>query len=457
MRPSLHFLGVTFFFALLLTALVIPGPVARAQRPLPTSNSVRGLDYQGLQIADSGPCHDGFQIMIKQSLSQHILCSHGPDASPPGVDVRTHIPAPSVNRSSAPESVTCDGDGVTGRRVQLIYAHASDVADRYSSYVSSFRQWAAEMDDIFLKSAQQTGGTRHIRFVTDSSCVPVIPDVSLSPTGDDNISNTVSELQSQGYNLTDRKYVVFADAHVYCGISSTAFDDQSGWRNANNFGDSFGRVDTGCWGSVIPAHELMHELGAVQPSAPHSDGNWHCTDGHDNMCDHGASPNLTFTACPDPVQDSLMDCNHDDYFSTKRLANPYLAAHWNSAVSLFLISPPVSRVDSIVTGRLKGTNLVLSDTFRAPYTVTIRVHVVDEYDFDLRGVKVSFHISRQGGGTVCKFSSVTDRTGNAQGTCLFSAVQHPTGTWDAHVDSLTSTGFPFDGMNSIRDRTFVLR
>ena len=42
-------------------------------------------------------------------------------------------------------------------------------ADRYATYEASFRSWAARMDQIVNNSAAQTGGTRHVRFVTDSS------------------------------------------------------------------------------------------------------------------------------------------------------------------------------------------------------------------------------------------------------------------------------------------------
>lgn len=430
---------------------------AQAQGPLPSNDYERGLVYDSLQVPASEICRGGYQMPLTSTFPSRVLCTHGPDPAPVNFDIHTTVAPVRPDRLAAPTAVTCDGDGVSGNRVQLIYAHASDVADRYSAYLASFQQWAVEMDLSYLKSAQETGGTRHIRFVTDGSCNSIITDLSLSPGGDDNAVNTFNELAAQGYNRTDRKYLVFADAHVYCGISSVAFDDQPGPRNANNFGNSFGRIDAGCWSAVIAAHELMHQLGAVQFSAPHSDGNWHCTDGYDNMCDHGASPLLSFTACPDPAGDSLMDCDHDDYFSTNRLANPYLSNHWNAAINIFLISPRGTRVNSIVTGRLKSGIFTAADTFKAPYNVTARIHVVDQYDYNLAGVKVVFRVNRPNGGAICKLTALTNRSGTAQGTCVISVTRPPPAAWDVHVDSLTLPSYSFDSTNSVRDHVFTLR
>lgn len=442
---------------MLLTVLAIFSSSAVAQGPLPSNDYDRGLVYDGLEVAASGPCLGGFRMTLGSNLRTRELCTHGPDPAPEGVNVQSDIAPVGGARPTAASSVVCDGDGVTGKRVQLIYAHASDVPDRYATYLASFEQWAADMDAIYLSSAQQTGGTRRIRFVTDQSCNPVIPDVTLSPSGDDNAVNTFNELGALGYSRPNRKYLVLVDAHVYCGISSVAWDDHPGPTNANNYGNSFARIDAGCWGSIIPAHELMHELGAVQMSAPHSDGNWHCTDGYDNMCDHGGSPKLTFTACPDPAGDLIFDCNHDDYFSTNRLANKYLAKHWNAAINVFLISPPASRVESVVTGRLSGTKLVLTNTFGAPYSVTARIHAVNQYDFDLSRVIVAWRVIRPDGTTQCAYSTATDRKGNTLRTCAIPISFPLRGLWTVHVDALTIPGYPFDGPDSVVDHTFTLR
>src|SRR5205807_10474069 len=136
--------------------------------------------------------------------------------------------------------------------------------DGYASWLASFQQWAARIDDVFNASAAETGGVAHVRFVHDASCVPVIDNVVLSTRGDDNFDNMYSELAGRGYNRTDRKYIVWMDANVYCGIAQIWNDDSPGQANTSNGNPNtpgvMGRIDKGCWGMTNPAeaHELVH-------------------------------------------------------------------------------------------------------------------------------------------------------------------------------------------------------
>jgi hypothetical protein len=43
--------------------------------------------------------------------------------------------------------------------------------------------------------------------------------------------------------------------------------------------------------------------------------------------------------CP-ATHEALLDCNHDDYYSTSPPANNWLATHWNTANSAFLATGP---------------------------------------------------------------------------------------------------------------------
>lgn len=336
-----------------------PTPTFIPTRVLPANQPERGLIYDGLEVATQGICKGLFRIKDTN------ICTHGPDPAPPGVDIKKSVPPIKQSNRARAATVQCDGDGVSGPRTQVIYAHASDVPDRYNTYLASFQQGVANIDITYQTSAAETGGNRHVRFVHDANCTPTILNVTLSSTGDDNFSNTVDELQALGFNREDRFYLALVDANVLCGVAGLWPDDQPGFGNGSNFGPRWARVDAGCW-NYAEAHEHMHMLGAVQLSAPHTSGGYHCVDENDLMCywDAPNYPPMQYL-CPDPSHDGLFDCNHDDYFHTNPSAGSYLATHWNAANNQFLIGGFSSTVPCPTTTDWKGeywNNTTLSET-----------------------------------------------------------------------------------------------
>lgn len=312
---------------------------------VPANDRARGLVFDGLRPSGpSGLCRGGYEIELADG---RVLCTHGPDPAPTGVDVRTDSPVLSAETGAATGaatagSVTCIGDGVSGNRVQAVYAVASDRIDRYSEVRAQIGGWAGEVERVFAESAVRAGGERHVRFVTNPDCTLLVAHVVVSPTGDDNIMNTINELVAAGYGRTDRKYLVWMDAAVYCGIAQIFSDDRPGQDNLSNVRAGFARVDQGCWGGSYSseAHELVHSLGGVQKSAPHASANFHCTDEEDRMCyKDGVDVVLTYD-CP-LEQGRYLDCNNDDYFHPNPPAGSYLATHWNVASSSFLEAGPV--------------------------------------------------------------------------------------------------------------------
>lgn len=347
-----------FFFILRFAILAAVGmlvltgigsPLA-AQGPRPANEPERGLIYDRLEFATTGACAHLYRMVSTG------LCTHGPDPAPPNVNIKESRPPIHFGNNPYHAMVQCDGDGTSGKRTQVIYVHASDVTDRYNTYLNSLQSWVAQVDSIYNESAAETGGTRNVRFVHDSNCVPVILDVQVSSAGDDNFDNTISELRALGYNRTDRKYMLFVDANVYCGIGTVTGDDEHGNANQANSGPSYGRTDNGCWTGSTAAHEHMHNLGGVQRSAPHStylqnpnSGNtWHCSDEWDDMC-YADAPNVVMSYPCAASEASLFDCNHDDYYNTNPADGSYLATHWNAADSQFLFQFQSVAVDTLWT------------------------------------------------------------------------------------------------------------
>jgi Ricin-type beta-trefoil lectin domain-like/Fibronectin type III domain len=328
----------------------------------PKDQPRRGLVYRGLTPAKSGICVGGYHVGTSG------LCTHGPDAPQPGQDIAKDVPpvaaTPAVKTSAGAEktdadlaaeaapgedavaasasAVPCDGDGASGNRVQVLYVHAA--TDRYAQYLESFRTWASGIDTIYDASAQQTGGERHVRFVSEAvggECRAVVANVTVSASALADFGATNRELSSQGWNRRDRKYVIFADTNVYCGIGGFAGDSRPDAANRSNVGPSYGRTDSGCWGASTASHELGHNLGAVNNNAPHTSGGGHCVDEYDVMC-YSDSPNYPSmqVLCSDRNNNNRLDCNHDDYYSTDPAAGSYLATHWNVADNAFLIQGP---------------------------------------------------------------------------------------------------------------------
>lgn len=284
-------------------------------------------------------------------------CTHGADPAPPGVDPSVPWPGqaqpvPATARTLPPAVLPCYPDGSSGSRIQAVYAVPAGTPDRYSSVAPSIARWAAEADQVFVQSAKKTGGVRHLRYVTDSNCELVIQRVTLTAQGDDTFTNTMAELTARGFNRPDRRYLVWMESTVLCGIAGYWFDDRPGQDNFNNATapGQIGRVDSGCWGLAsqgqsIEAHEVMHNLGGVQASAPNATALGHCTDDADRMCYADGSPGAVVrNVCP-AAQEALLDCNDDDYFSTAPPAGSYLAKQWNTARSSFLSpeEPPASQ------------------------------------------------------------------------------------------------------------------
>lgn len=326
--PRIHSVLALPAAALLVPALLTGGAGGGDAAAAPASERVV---LRAAEPADD-PC-PGHLDAVESAPHDHA-CTHGDDPLPPGATGRPV--APLSPAESVARSVECVGDGRSGPRVQVLYVRSSDRPDRFAAYHASFQAWVAEMDQIFVASAPDSPVPAHVRFVHDGACQPVIDAVTLSPAADDDFDAMVGELSDRGYSRTDRKYVVFADADVYCGLGTISDDDRPGPTNFNNQGPDYSRIDTFCWGAHTLAHELMHNLGGVQLSSPNASGGFHCTDERDVMCYSDAPyyPTMRYL-CPDS-DENRFDCGDDDYYDATPAPGSYLDTHWNAINSRFL-------------------------------------------------------------------------------------------------------------------------
>lgn len=267
------------------------------------------------------------------------------------------------NFAASQPDVPCFGTGTDGYRVQLLYVRLSGTTNRLSTLYPSFVAWTGNTNTVFDASASKTGGVRHVRFVTDSNCDLVITAVEVSAAAINDFGTFIQELNNAGFDRSDRRYLSWVDANIYCGIGEIYLDDTHNptpgliSSNANNghplVAGLMARVDNGCWGQAnsVEAHELVHTFGGVQPSAPHATSGLHCTDDKDRMCYlDGSPPNVLFQVCTGATDENRLDCNNDDYFHTAP-GSGYLTTHWNVANSAFLsTSAPQGDVVVVLAG-----------------------------------------------------------------------------------------------------------
>ncbi len=276
------------------------------------------------------------------------MCTAGP------APVEASRPPGSAAVPEVTSGIQCYGNGTDGARVQLLYAHPRSI-DRFTTFAPKIVRRAGQIEAIFDASAVQTGGRRHVRWVTDANCnvdvrSVVIPDTAIALSGFDELVRT---LAAQGFSSNDRKYLVWVDTGsatttnpVSCAGLGTLYPDESDSpRNSNNVFTGVARVEERCLfaaldavAAKVEAHELTHTLGAVQSGTPHHSRSSHCTDDHDIMCyDDGAGLRIV---CASTSNEMRLDCNHDDYFSTNPTAGGYLDTHWNLADSRWLEPGP---------------------------------------------------------------------------------------------------------------------
>lgn len=219
----------------------------------------------------------------------------------------------------------CIGDGVTGYRVQLFYAYTdtNDLNDQRATILSA----AGEADRYLF-----AGAGKHYRWL----CAGGQPTVTAIKVADYSLGAFINAALAAGYNSFDRVYTAMSNSGGG-GTGTVEHDDSPGQQNANNTGPAYSITRGFSWWILM--HELGHNLGAVQLSAPHSTGAWHAYDASDVMTYNDGGPYFQNGGQIEnncSSSENMWDCQDNDYSSPAPPSGNYLATHWNLRDSNFL-------------------------------------------------------------------------------------------------------------------------
>ncbi len=328
--------------------------------PIDRSPADQGLAKGNAAISQcAGPSLKGIGVRPDGS----VLCTHGIDSAPAILS--------SSDTATVPRA-PCSDSGALGPAVEVIYAVPQGTTSDYSNLVRTVRKKAAYADYYLDETNKRVD--QHVRWLCNSRGKVAVRNVQTIPVSDsltlDSAGNCVLQrggdsaftfrdmvcslknqvglgLGSRNYDRQDRIYLVFMDKIAnaygpgYCGQGSLYNDDRATADNRNNKGPSYSLI--ACWDGGVVLHELGHNLGGVQLSAPHSSGGWHCYDLEDDMCYSDGGSYFTgggslLSVCL-TSQDWHFDCGGDDYYNPAPPVGSYLATHWNVASSSFLTKP----------------------------------------------------------------------------------------------------------------------
>jgi hypothetical protein len=215
-----------------------------------------GSEEDEQQNADPGPGYTWASSGLCQGSweddDQAGLCVHADFASSSSeiaVDlVEPPDPQYVLETTGAAIPKYCEG-GTPGKRFKVLYATTTDRGDNYDALKDSLRDKMERVDEWVWKSAQMTGGTRHIRYVCNSDNKIQIAHAVLPSTADDSFAATLTALRSAGMgcNDTDRKCVALVDwkekddtgsrSDSLCGRAEIVDDDSAAQTNSNNQGN----------------------------------------------------------------------------------------------------------------------------------------------------------------------------------------------------------------------------
>jgi hypothetical protein len=221
-------------------------------------------------------------------------------------------------------------------RYHAVYMLAADSPNRFGQLATTLQS------DAFQASALlETSYGRAIRFDIGTSCGPEYLDISvvrmpqtsaqmasLARSSNGTYDAVSHALDAAGFttiqpsdSIADaaartRNYVVWLDAPApsgSCGQAAIYDDPSRSADNLNNFGGKAAvvfRNGDGFCSSNAARHEIGHNLGGLQPVAPHAFDGSHCNDAYEDTMCYSNSPQVASGR-----RGTFFDYGNDDYWS----------------------------------------------------------------------------------------------------------------------------------------------
>ena len=270
--------------------------------------------------------------------------------------------------------------------VKVIYARPAGAADRFTQFAGVIQSQIKALSTLVYSTS---GDRKAVRFDLGTSCGAGAVDIqsielphsasyyqslstSSTPTRFRAIIDDVASVVAN--TSQKRNYLIYGDylgggSFPAAGQGELYGDDSVGATNLANAGglravvygtgEQYFSDSDPSFADVVPLHELSHNLGAVQDSAPHSTQAGHCYDEWDIMCytdggTYGPGGTLTYATDCGTAGAQAYDCHQDDYFNAAPAAGSYLTTHWNVYSSAFLCSTGTCGVGSGSSGGATG-------------------------------------------------------------------------------------------------------
>jgi hypothetical protein len=281
------------------------------------------------------------------SASAHAIVgapiTHGPDpaavargAETPGFGAAKLLPGAWCGEELASDDTAHEVDN-GDFRYHAVYMLAADAPNRFGAFAGTLQADAFEASALL-----ETSYGRAIRFDIGTSCGPQYLDISvvrmpqtaeqmqaLARTSNGTFDAVTAALDAAGFETIQardtiesagargRNYLVWLDAPApagSCGQAAIYDDPTRAAGNLNNLGGKaavvFRKGSDGFCSSNAVRHEIGHNLGGLQPLAPHAFDGSHCDDAfEDTMC-YSNAPHRA-----DGERGQFFDYGNDDYWS----------------------------------------------------------------------------------------------------------------------------------------------